>query len=92
MLGLPWWSNGYDLPSNAGGVGWIPHQGAKTLHASLHCPLKRKNINKRSNILTNSVKTFKMVHMQKNLLKKSRPCISMNSFHILTQVIPIIPL
>ena len=42
MLGLPWWSNGYDLPSNAGGVGLIHHQGAKTLHASPHCSPKKK--------------------------------------------------
>ena len=45
------------LPMNAGGVGLIPYQGAKTLHALPH-PLPKKNISKRSNILTNSVKTL----------------------------------
>ena len=42
MLGLPWRSNGYNLPSSAGGVGLIPHQGAKTLHASPHFPPRKK--------------------------------------------------
>ena len=59
MLGFPWRSNSYNLPSmNAGGVDLIPYQGAKTLHALPH-PLPKKNISKRSNILTNSVKTCK---------------------------------
>ena len=42
-------------PSNAGGKGSIPLRGAKIFHASWP---KHQDI-KRSNILTNSIKTFK---------------------------------
>ena len=50
-------------PSKAGGVDLIPDQGAKMLHA-----LRPKNQN-RSNIVTNSIKTLKMVN-NNNILKK----------------------
>ena len=46
------------LPSNAGAVGLIPGWGAKARYA-----LGPKNQN-RSSILTNSVKTLKMVHIK----------------------------
>ena len=52
------------LPSNAGGVGMIPHLRAKILHASWP---KSQNIN-RSNIVTNLIKTFKMVCIKKEHL------------------------
>ena len=58
-------------PSNTGGVGSIPGQGAKIPHASWP-----KNQN-RSNIVTNSIKTLKMVHIKKkNLKKKRKKCLS----------------
>ena len=47
------------LCSNAGDVGSIPGQGAKIPHASW---TKNQNIN---NIITDSIKTFKMVHIKK---------------------------
>ena len=50
----------------AGGVGLIPGQGAKTPHAPQP---KDKNINNRSNNVTNSIKTFKMGHIKKKYLK-----------------------
>ena len=43
------------LPSNAGGVGSIPGQGAKIAHASKH-----QNIKNRSNNITNSIKDKKI--------------------------------
>ena len=50
-------------PSNAGGVGSIPGQGAKIPHAS---GLKSENIQNKSNIVTNSMRTRKkMVHIKK---------------------------
>ena len=49
------------LPSNAGSTGFISTQGAKT-HMSALWP-KNWNI-KRSNIVRNSIKTFKMVHIK----------------------------
>ena len=54
------------LPSKAGGVSLIPGRGAKIPPAS---EPKDQNINSGSNIVTNSVKTLKMVHIKK---KKSR--------------------
>ena len=48
------------LPSNAGGVGSTPGQGAEIPHASWP---KIQNINSRRNIVTSSRKTFKMVHI-----------------------------
>ena len=56
-------------PSNAGGMGSIPDQGGEISHASQQ-PSPPKKINNRSNIATNSMKTLKMVHVQKKPLKK----------------------
>ena len=50
------------LPSNAGGVGSIPGQGAKNLTCLVARKPKHKN---RSNTVTNSIKTLKMVHIKK---------------------------
>ena len=47
-------------PSNARGVGLIPGQGAKILHTSW----PRNQNQNRSNIVTNSIKTLKMVHIR----------------------------
>ena len=52
------------LPSNAGGAGSNPHQGTKIPHALW---TKKQNI-KRSNIVTNSIKILKMVHIKKKNL------------------------
>ena len=52
-----------------GGVGSIPGWEAKIPHALWP---KNQNINNRSNILTNSLKTSKMVHIQKKNLKKKK--------------------
>ena len=50
-------------PSKAGGVGSIPGLGAKIPHA-----LRPKN---RSDIVTDSIKTLKLVHIKKKkILKK----------------------
>ena len=54
-------------PSNAGGEGSIPGQGAKIPHASWP---KNQNIKNRSNIVTNSVKTFKRRCTSKKILNK----------------------
>ena len=51
------------LPSKAGGVGSIPGQGAKIQHASWP--------KDRDNIVKNSVKTLKMVHIKKKFLNTS---------------------
>ena len=48
------------LPSSTEDVGLIPGWGAKILHVSL---LKNQNINNRSNIVINSIKTLKMGHI-----------------------------
>ena len=55
------------LPSKAGGMGSIPGGGPKMPHAL--GPKKPKTQN-RSNIVTNSIKTLKMVHIKKKNLKK----------------------
>ena len=56
-------------PFSAAVAGLIPNQGAKIPHASQS---KNQNV-EQSNIVTNSVKTFKMVHIQKKkILKKKR--------------------
>ena len=55
-------------PSNAGVMDSIPGQGAKIPHASQP---KDQNIKNRSNVVTNSVKSLKMVHI-KNILTKKR--------------------
>ena len=49
------------LPSNAGCAGSIPGQGAKISHASW----SKNQTKNRSNIVTNSVKTLKLVHIKK---------------------------
>ena len=49
------------LPSKAGGVGSIPGQGVKIQHASWP--------KDRDNIVKNSVKTLKMVHIKKKIFK-----------------------
>ena len=48
------------LPSNAGGVDSVPSQGAGIPHASW---LRNRNINT-NNIVINSTKTLKMVHIK----------------------------
>ena len=58
------------LPSNEGGVGSIPSQGAKTPYASWPKKMKHEN---RSNVVINSIKTLKMVHNnKKNYSKKKK--------------------
>ena len=52
--------------SNAGGVSSIPGRGAKIPHASWP-----KNQNIKQNIVTNSIKTLKMVHIKK-IFKKPK--------------------
>ena len=58
------------LPSNAGGVGSIPGQGAKIPHASQP---KNQNIIQ-SNIVTNSVKNLKVVHIKKIKKQNLKKC------------------
>ena len=54
--------------SNAGDVSSSPAGGAKILHASWS---KHQHIkNNRSNMVTNSIKTLKMVHIKKNFIFK----------------------
>ena len=49
----------------------IPGWGAKILHVS---GSKKQNIKNRSNMATNSTKTFKMAHVKKKIfVKKKRP-------------------
>ena len=50
-------------PCNVGGAGLIPGQGAMTPQASQP---KIQSINNRSNIVINSIKTLKMVHIKKS--------------------------
>ena len=50
-------------PSNAGGAGSSPGSGAET-----HMPRGQKNkTENRNSIVTNSIKTFKMVHIKKKI-------------------------
>ena len=69
-------------PSNAGGAGSIPAipgRGAKIPHA---WQPKNQNINNKSNIVTNSIKTLKMVHVKKRSLKKGQPpCLQLSVRH-----------
>ena len=60
-MGLPWWCSGNTSPSNAGGAGSIPVQEAKIST----CLIAKKLNIKTSNIVTNSIKALKMVHMKK---------------------------
>ena len=55
-------------PSNVGSAGSIPGWGAKIPHALR--PKYQKNPQNRSNIVTNSIKTLKMVHVKNK--KKSK--------------------
>ena len=59
--------------SNAGNVGSIPGLGAKISHAL--GPKKHKTHKNKSNIVTNSIKTSKLVHNKKNLEKKNSLCL-----------------
>ena len=54
-----------NLPSNGRDVVSIPGQGTKIPHAS---QLKNQSINSRSNIVTESIKTLKMVHIKTTFL------------------------
>ena len=63
-------------PSNAGGAGSIPGQEFNIPH---DVQVKNQNIEKKkSNIVTNSIKTLKVVHIQKDLEEKK--CKSQCSF------------
>ena len=53
--------------SSAWGKGATSGWGAKILHASQQ--KKKKKILNRSNIVTNLIKIFKMIHAEKNLKK-----------------------
>ena len=50
-------------PSNGGNTGSIPGQGAQIPHGSQS--KKTKHENNRSNIVPNSIKTLKVVHIKK---------------------------
>ena len=54
--------------SSAWGKGPTSGWGAKILHASQQKKKKKPTLN-RSNIVTNLIKIFKMVHAEKNLKK-----------------------
>ena len=55
------------LPSNKGGTGSISSGGLRS-----HMPHSQKTkTQNRSNIVTNSIKTLKMVHIKKNLQKQN---------------------
>ena len=57
--------------SSTGDMGLMPGQGAKILHASQpKKKKKKKNINSRCNIATDSKKMLKMVHIKN--IKKTR--------------------
>ena len=70
---LKWWGDFPGGPgvkislSNAGGAGSILARGAKIPHASWP---KNQNIKNRSTIVTNSIKTLKMIHIKKIFQKK----------------------
>ena len=53
-------------PSNTGAVGSIPDWGAKISHAS---QWKNRTVN----VVTNSVRTLKMVHVKKKKAKSPKP-------------------
>ena len=52
-------------PSNAESAALIPGQGTKILQPCGQKKKKTQNIKNRSNVITNSIKTFKMVHIKK---------------------------
>jgi len=56
-------------PSNAGGEGSIPGRGADIPHA---LGPKNQNLKNRMKIVTNSIRTLNMVHIQKIIFKKRR--------------------
>ena len=58
-------------PSNAGVVGSVPGSGAKILHASWPKTTTTTTKN-RSNTVTNSIQTFKIVTSKKNLKIKKK--------------------
>ena len=59
------------LSSNTGSAGLILGLGAKIHHASWpEKPQNINNINHRSNIVTNLIKTLKMVHIKTKIFKK----------------------
>ena len=74
------------FPSNAGAVGLLPGQGAKSAHAlgAPHAPPPRKKGKRttpytlqtkkqsRVNTVTNSIKTLKMAHIKKSLKKTKK--------------------
>ena len=68
------------LPSNAGGVGSVPELRPHGAHGQ-----KTKTQN-RSNNTTNLIKTFKMVHIKKKILKKKTRCLeatAVDSFYFM---------
>ena len=73
------------FPSNAGAVGLLPGQGAKSAYALCaphdpppekkekeQHPTPYKQKNKAESTLTNSIKTLKMAHIKKNLKQKEQ--------------------
>ena len=66
-------------PSNAGGAGSIPGQGARIPHALWP---KNQNI-KQSSIVTNSVKTLKMVHIKKKKNQKKKSNLPNKDFEVM---------
>ena len=59
-------------PSNAEGASLIPGWRAKIPHASWP---QNQNINNKSNIITNSIKTLKVIHVRKKIFKKRKKVI-----------------
>ena len=57
-------------PSDAGGAGSIPGQGASIPPASGHTHTQKKNI--RSNIVTNSINTLRNVQVKKKMRREWR--------------------
>ena len=62
------------LPFNTGGAGLIAGLGVKIPHPTSHRQKKKnQSINNRSNIVTNSIKALKMVHIKKHAYSYKRP-------------------
>ena len=69
------------LLSNAEGAGSTPGQEAKVL-----MPLGQKSkTENRSNIVTNLIRTFQMVHVKKKIFKKIKYTISVKVFFSITE-------
>ena len=66
--GLPWRSSGWDFAFQCRGCGFDPWRGSWDPRC---LPAKNQNINNRSNAVTTSIKTLKMVHIKKKSLKKT---------------------